>query len=86
MPNAADPTPDDAASLTPADPDELRKALAFALKFNGRKRNHQADGMAADITADHLAKQLEIGGYVVMKKPETPATPSNYAPSLPLKD
>ena len=26
--------------LTPADPDELAAALAFALKFEGRKRQH----------------------------------------------
>jgi hypothetical protein len=30
--------PDPDEKLTPADPDELAEALAFALKFEGRKR------------------------------------------------
>jgi hypothetical protein len=34
--------PDD-EKLTPADPDDLASALAFALKFEGRKRWHDAD-------------------------------------------
>ena len=35
---------DDLAKLTPATPENLQEALAFALRFNGKKRYHQADG------------------------------------------
>ena len=31
------------AELTPADPSDLADALAFALRFQGRKRVHNAD-------------------------------------------
>jgi hypothetical protein len=37
--------------LSPADPDDLRQALAFALTFEGRKRFRHADELAARITA-----------------------------------
>jgi hypothetical protein len=61
---------DDPAKLRPADPDDLRQALAYALRFNGRRaRFRQADGLMAEITADHLAKHLERCGYVIMRKP-----------------
>ena len=40
--------PDADEKLTPADPDELAAALAFALKFEGRKRQHDADAFMAN--------------------------------------
>jgi Zn-dependent protease with chaperone function len=73
-------TPDERPRLIPADPDELRKAISFALQFNGRKRNHYADTLAADITADHLARALEKGNYIVMRKP-TPTPPATWPPA-----
>ena len=45
--------------LTPADPDELAAALAFALRFSGRKRAHDADTFMADIVAKRLVEHLE---------------------------
>jgi hypothetical protein len=45
--------PDD-EKLTPADPDDLAAALAFALKFEGAKRWHDADAFMADIAAKRL--------------------------------
>jgi hypothetical protein len=33
---------DDPERLTPADPDDLASAFAFALRFDGRKRKHDA--------------------------------------------
>jgi hypothetical protein len=61
---------DDPAKLRPVDPDDIRQTLAYALSFNGRrKRFRQADGLMAEITADHLAKHLERCGYVIMRKP-----------------
>jgi hypothetical protein len=63
----------DLTKLTPATQDDLEQALAFALRFNGKKRYHQADSQMADIVAMHLIKHLERCGFVVMKKPPAPA-------------
>jgi hypothetical protein len=65
-------TPEERAGLTIADPDEIRKSLSFALRFDGRKRLHRADEHMSNITADHLIRYLERSGYVVMKKPPSP--------------
>jgi hypothetical protein len=61
--------PDPDEKLTPADPDELAAALAFALKFEGRKRQHDADAFMADIVAKRLVRYLERARFVVMKRP-----------------
>jgi hypothetical protein len=61
----------------PAAADEIADTLAFALRFDGRKRVHQADEMMARIVADRLVRHLERSGFVVMKKP--PA----LAPTVP---
>ena len=61
--------PDEPSSLAPADPDDVRQTLAFALTFDGRKRFRHADELAARITAEHLARHLERCGFVVMRKP-----------------
>ena len=37
--------PDLEEKLTPADPDDLAASIAFALKFEGRKRWHDADAL-----------------------------------------
>ena len=42
-------------NLRPATRDELTQSLSFALRFNGRKRVHDADEMMARITAERLA-------------------------------
>jgi hypothetical protein len=60
--------PDD-DKLTPADPDDLAASIAFALKFEGRKRWHDADALMADIVAKRLIRYLERARYVVMKRP-----------------
>ena len=44
----------DADKLTPADPSDLADALAFALRFAGRKRVHNADEIMAEIVAKRL--------------------------------
>ena len=59
--------PDD--PLRPADPEDLRQALAFALSFDGRKRWRQADEQMARITADHLVRYVEMAGFVLMRRP-----------------
>jgi hypothetical protein len=60
--------PDD-EELTPADPQDLADSIAFALRFSGRKRVHDADAFMAKIAADRIVRHLETAGYVVMKKP-----------------
>jgi hypothetical protein len=57
------------SKLRPATRDELAQSLSFALRFNGRKREHGADEIMAQITAERLIEHLERSGYVVMCKP-----------------
>jgi hypothetical protein len=58
-----------ADGLTPADPSDLADALAYALRFQGRKRVHNADEIMAEIVAKRLVEHLERAGFVVMKRP-----------------
>ena len=55
--------------LTPASPEDLADALAFALRFSGRKRIHDADVFMSAIVARRLVAHMERCGFVVMKKP-----------------
>jgi hypothetical protein len=59
--------PDD--KLTPASPDDIAATLAFALRFQGRKRVHNADELMSEIVAKRLVEHLERSGFVVMKRP-----------------
>ncbi len=61
--------PEPTEKLTPADPADLADALAFALRFHGRKRTHNADEIMSEIVARRLVEHLERAGFVVMKKP-----------------
>lgn len=56
-------------SLRPAQPDEIADALAYALRYEGRKRTHHADDLMARITAERLVRHLEQAGFVLMKAP-----------------
>jgi hypothetical protein len=55
--------------LAHADPRDLADALAFALRFHGRKRVHNADEIMAEIVAARLVEHLKQAGFVFMKKP-----------------
>jgi hypothetical protein len=55
--------------LTAATPDDLAQSLSFALRFEGRKSQHDSDRLNADIVAKRLVRYLDKTGYVVMKKP-----------------
>jgi hypothetical protein len=55
--------------LTPATPDDLADALAFALRFDGRKRKRDSGEIMAAIVARRLVEHLDRAGFVVMKKP-----------------
>jgi hypothetical protein len=54
--------------LTPATAEDLEQALAFALRFDGRKRTHTGDELMARITAERLVKYLDRAGFVVMRR------------------
>ena len=58
-----------ADALTPATADDLADALAFSLRFSGRKRVHNADEIMARIVAERLVAYPARAGFVVMKKP-----------------
>jgi len=55
--------------LRPATPGDVQEALAFALRFEGRKRVHDADEMMSRITAERLVRHLERCGFVLMRRP-----------------
>ena len=42
--------------------------FAFALRYQGRKRVHNADEIMAEIVAELLVEHLERAGFVVMKR------------------
>ncbi len=64
--------PDD-AQLRPATAQEIADSPSFALRYDGRKRVHQADEFMARITAERLVQHLERSGFVLMKQPPAPA-------------
>jgi hypothetical protein len=59
--------PDADDKLTPADPADL--AIAFALRYSGRKRVHSADEYMAKIAAERIVRYLEHARFVVMRRP-----------------
>jgi hypothetical protein len=46
------------------DADDLAAALAFALRFQGGKRVHNADELMVEIVAKRLIDRLERAGFV----------------------
>jgi hypothetical protein len=58
-----------AHDMHPVPPDELAEAMAHGLRFDGRKRVHQADEIMARVMAERLARAMERAGLVVLKKP-----------------
>jgi hypothetical protein len=61
--------PEDSNSLSPATREDVADALAFALRFQGRKRAHNAEELMSAIVAKRLVEHLERSGFVVMKRP-----------------
>jgi hypothetical protein len=55
--------------LSPASLEEIADAIAFALRYSGRKRTNDSSEMMAAIVARRLARHLERSGFVVMKRP-----------------
>ena len=62
----------DPLNLRPATSDEIATALSFALRYQGRKRVHDADDVMARVTAERIVRHLEASGFVLMKRPPTP--------------
>jgi hypothetical protein len=69
---------DDKRALRPATADEIERSLAFALRFDGRKRVHHADDAMARITAERLVQHLERSGFVLMKRPDAAAPTTSH--------
>jgi len=60
---------DEPNTLCRATAEDVADALAFALRFQGRKRVHNADELMSAIVAKRLVEHLERSGFVVMKRP-----------------
>jgi hypothetical protein len=60
------PTPE---QLSPAASQEIADAIAFALRYSGRKRVNDSSEMMAAIVAKRLVEHLGRSGFVVMKRP-----------------
>ena len=60
-------------SLTPADPAEVREALAFALRYSRRgKRTEDHAAAMAVAAAEHLMEALRLNGFVIMRGAPAP--------------
>ena len=49
-------------------PEDLAAALAFGLRFDGRRSKSDAAEFMADIVAKRLVEHLERAGFVFMKR------------------
>jgi hypothetical protein len=61
--------PEDSNSLSPATREDVADALAFALRFQGRKRAHNAEELMSTIVAKRLVEHLERSGFVMKRPP-----------------
>ena len=57
------------SDLRPATSDEIAESLAFALRYEGKRRVHDADTAMGRITAERLVRHLQRSGFVIMKMP-----------------
>ena len=72
-----------ARPLLAAEPEDVKQALAFALRYRGRKPTDTASEAMAAITAERLFAHLAQSGFVVMHKvPLRPGPDLHYAPSV----
>jgi hypothetical protein len=58
-----------ALPLSPAEPEDVVKAIAFGLRFENGRRIWQADEYMAVITAKRMLEHLTLDGFVVLKQP-----------------
>jgi len=57
-------------TLTPASPAEIADALMHSLRFDGRRRVHDADELMARLVAERLVQHLMRCGFVLMRLPQ----------------
>jgi hypothetical protein len=70
-----------ASTLRPADSAEVADALAYALRYEGKRRVHHADSVMARITAEYLIGHLARAGFVLMRSEPAAAPTSSNMPS-----
>jgi hypothetical protein len=72
----------DPLRLRPATADEIAETLSFALRYNGRRRVHDAVDAMARITADRLVRHLQQSGFVLMKSAPAAASTTAHMPPI----
>lgn len=78
---------DSSFPLRPATAAEIKDALSFGLRWDGRKRMHRGDELMAKLMAEHLLAYLEQCNFVVMRKSVHPAdNQTHYNYSTPPAD
>ena len=60
--------------LAPASAEDIADALAFALRYSGRKRVHDSAEIMAAIVAKRLVEHLDRCGFVILRKPPIPGS------------
>lgn len=73
------PIPDD-NPLRLADAADIADALMHALRYDGRRRVHDADELMARLVAERLVAHLERCGFVLCRRPDAPAHSANRHP------
>ena len=71
----------EASTRRPADSVELIDTLAYALRYDGKKRVHHADEVMARVTAEYLIQHLEQAGFVLLRKAPGAAPTTAIMPS-----
>jgi hypothetical protein len=56
------------------------QALAFVLRYRGRKRVDTAAEVTARITAEQLVEHLRVSGFVAMQRPAAANHGLSYRP------
>ncbi len=56
-------------TLTLATASDVAHSLAFALRYDGRRRVHDAAETMSMIVAKRLVEHLKISGFVIMQRP-----------------
>jgi hypothetical protein len=70
-----------APPLRPADSAEVADTLAYALRYDGKRRVHHADDAMARITAERLIRHLQRAGFVLMRQEPGEAPTTSHMPS-----
>lgn len=66
------------SDLHPADPREIADALMHALRFDGRRRVHDADELMAQLVAERLVAHLQRCGFRLMRADGAPLPDTSH--------